>query len=135
MRYRPGQLPEIVAVSSRDNFYFASIRLARGDVDRIFETGITNSSYNTFKRIFQSRPFDDMPGLKARYYFVPAFSKRNDPERCIGTVRIEQGKDGRDFEFEMPKTLIANLLWFFEMKDLKDAQHLRSWHRDKISTV
>jgi hypothetical protein len=56
-----------------------------------------------------------------------AFCKRDDPERCIGTIRIEQGSNGRGFEFEMPRILISNLLWFHEMKSLKPAQHLRSW--------
>jgi hypothetical protein len=128
VRYAPGQLPEIIEAYARDDPYFASVRLARNSDDRIFELGVTQSSYYALKRIFQSRPFDDTPGIKARYYFVPKYSKRDDPERCIGTVRIEQGKDARDFEYEMPKTLIANLLWFFEMKDVKEAQHLQFWH-------
>jgi hypothetical protein len=128
----PGQLPEIIDAYARNSLYFASIHLARGDDDRIFELGITQTSYYALKRIFQSRPFDETPGIKARYYFVPAYSKRDDPEHCIGTVRIEQGKDGRNFEFEMPKSLIANLLWFFEMKDLREGRHLRFWPPDTV---
>jgi hypothetical protein len=128
-------LPEIVDAYCRENLYFASIRLARGGADRIFELGISASSYSALKRVFQSRPFDDMPGAKRRYFFVPTYSKREDPERCIGTVRIEQGSEGRNLEFEMPQMLIANLLWFYEMEKLSPAKHLRSWLPDEPSEV
>jgi len=130
MRYPPGMLPEILDAYERDDHSFASVRLLRGHEDRVFELGIARSAYLALRRVFQARPFEQIPGVTRRYYFVPSVSKREDPERCIGTIRIEQGRDGKQFEFEMPSGLIANLLWFFEMKTLAPAQHLRSWAPD-----
>ena len=131
MRYPPGKLPEIVNAYSRDDLFFAAIRLSRVGVDRVFELGISQSSYAALQRVFQTRPFDTMPGVSQRYFFVPsiviAHSAQDDPERRIGTVRIEQGHNGRDLNFPMPKSFIANLLWFYEMETLEPAQHLRSW--------
>jgi hypothetical protein len=127
MRYPPGMLPENLDAYERDGIHFASILLFRDREDRVFELGITNSAYSALCRIFQARPFGQIPGATRRYFFVPSVSKRQDPERCIGSVRIEQGRDGKQFEFEMPAGLIANMLWFYEMKTLAPAQHLRSW--------
>jgi hypothetical protein len=129
MEYPAGALPEILDAYSRDGLYFAAIRLARAGDDRAFELSITASAYAALRRMFQTRPFDQMPGLLQRYFFVQC-RKRDDPERCIGTVRIEQGRNGRNFEFEMPKVLLANLLWFYEMETLEPAEHLHSWPPD-----
>ena len=127
MRYPEGLLPEILDAYERDEHYFAAIRLIRGGDDRIFELGISRSSFLALLRVFDLRPFDAMPGVGRRYFFVPGYSKREDPERCIGTVRIEQGHDGKQCEVEMPSSLIANLLWFHGMATLAPAAHLKSW--------
>ena len=41
------------------------------------------------------------------------------------TVRIELDKRGKQFDFEAPKELIGNLLWFLKLKNFKDADFLR----------
>ena len=132
MRYPAGRLPEILDAYSREGHYFASVRLERAADDRVFELGISDSGYAALRRIMQTRPFDQMSREKQRYFFVPSYSKRDDAERCIGTVRIEQSRDGQNFEFEMPTTLIANLLWFYEMDTLEPASHLRSWRHNEV---
>jgi len=40
------------------------------------------------------------------------------------TVRIEQGRDATTMEFEIPKELHANLLWFSQLKDADEARYL-----------
>jgi hypothetical protein len=126
LRFPPGKLPEIIDAYERDGLHFAAIRHARAGDDLIFELGISANSHAALRRVFQTRPFDQMPGLKHHYFFVPSYSKGDDPERCMGTVRIEQGNEGRNIKVEMPKTLIANLLWFYEMETLEPAKHLHS---------
>jgi hypothetical protein len=134
MRFAPGELPEIIDVQKRDGLHFAWIRLVRSDEDRVFELGISASSFAALKRVLQARPFDDMPGLSRRFFFVPSYSKRDDPDKCIGTIRVEQGSIGRNIEFEMPQTLIANLLWFYDMTTHEPARHLRSWDFQETSS-
>ncbi|MGN6625323.1 MAG: hypothetical protein ACTHLN_01775 [Tepidisphaeraceae bacterium] len=126
MRFPPGKLPEVIDACERDGLHFATIRHARAGEDRIFELGISANSHAALRRVFQTRPFDQMPGLKQRYFFVPSYSKRDDPERGVGSLRIEQGNEGRNIQVEMPKMLIANLLWFYEMEALEPAKHLHS---------
>lgn len=41
------------------------------------------------------------------------------------TVRVEQGRNGKQVETEAPRDLVANLMWFFELKDWAQAEHLR----------
>ncbi|HQL53291.1 MAG TPA: hypothetical protein PLQ87_01160 [Phycisphaerae bacterium] len=128
MRHPLEKLPEIVAAYSRDGLYFASIRLSRAGVGRVFELGISRASYLALRRVFQTRPFDALPGLRQRYYFEwPHRRNDADPNRCSGTIRIEQDRRGRNMEFELPQQLIANLLWFYEMETLEPARHLRCW--------
>lgn len=126
MRFPPGKLPELIDAYERDGLHFAAIGLERAGEDRVFELGVSANAYAALRRVFQTRPFDRMPGLAQRYFFVPSCSKRDDPERCIGTVRIKQGNQGRNSDVEMPMALIANLLWFYEMETLEPAKHLRS---------
>ena len=130
MRYPLNKFPEIVDAYARDNLYFAAIRLIRLDSDRVFELGISEASYRALRRLFQLRPFDKLPGIKYRYFFDSCHSRRDDPNRCIGTIRIEQGRDARNFQVELPEHLIANLLWFYEMESHVPASHLHSWPHD-----
>lgn len=128
MRYPPGKLPEIIDAYLRDNLYFAAIRLQRAGTDKVFELGISHASYLGLRRVLQTRPFDQMPGVSQRYFFVPSYSRNDaDPDRCSSAIRIEQGRNGEDMMFELPQQLIANLLWFYEMETLEPASHLRSW--------
>ena len=121
-------LPEITDAYIREDLYFAAVRLQRVRADRVFELGISRASHSALRRVFQARPFDRMPGMSQRYFFVPNYSRNDeDLDRCSGTIRIEQGSDAKDMVFELPMQLIANLLWFYEMETLKPASHLRSW--------
>jgi hypothetical protein len=118
--------PELVDAYQTGELYFAAIALSHGGTERVFELGISAASYSALKRVFQTRPFDMMPGVNNRYFFVPIYS-RNPGNSAPCDIRIAQGKDGRGFRFELPKELIANLLWFHEMQSFESAKHLRSW--------
>ena len=110
----------------RGGLYFAAIAVSRAGTERVFELGISETSYSALKRVLQTRPFDAMPGAKRRYFFLPIYSRNpGNIARC--DIRIEQGTDGRGFRFELPKELIANLLWFDEIQSFETEKHLRSW--------
>jgi len=69
--------------------------------------------YKALRRILQTRPFDPLSKLPCRYFIDG------------GSIRIEQGREGRAFQFEMPDSLARNLLWFAWLRDFADAAHLR----------
>jgi hypothetical protein len=142
MRYNRDDLPEIRDAYERDGFYFGIVSVTRGRESRTFEFGVKVKAYSALKRILGMRPFDRMPGAQYRYFFVPtvgvkltAFPKNGRPrgsvrsDKLIASIRIEQGRLGKQFDVEAPRELIANLLWFYEMKDLAEAGHLCALER------
>jgi hypothetical protein len=124
--------PEIVDAYQRGGHFFAAIGLCREGSERVFELGISAASYVALKRVLNCRPFDAMPGLAYRRLFLPVYG-RGPGDTTDVEIRIEQGRDGKAFHFEMPKDLVANLLWFDQMTDYRPAQHLRSWQAGETS--
>ena len=118
--------PQIVDAYQRGDHFFAAIGLHRHECDRVFELGISAASFAALKRVLNFRPFNTMPGVTYRRFFLPIYG-RNEGDTASVEIRIEQGRDGKAFRFDLPKDLIANLLWFDEMTDFRPASHLRSW--------
>ena len=75
------------------------------------------------KRVSQLRPFDQMPGQQCRYFFVPTV-RRLEGDRVMMTVRVEQGRDGKQVETEAARDVVGNLIWFYELDDWSKAEHL-----------
>jgi len=123
MRDNHDGMPEILDALERDGHYFGLVRLEREGQERRFQFGISRDAYLALKRVFDLHPFEVMPGLVHRYFFVPAYS-RLDETRMMMTVRVEQGRDGKQVEVEATKDLVANLKWFIELDDWKKAEHL-----------
>jgi hypothetical protein len=72
------------------------------------------------------RPFEDLPGLEYRYFFVDSFGMPEvDGGDCRMTVRIVVGDRGRNFDVAMPLDLVKNILWFCRLRSFDDAGHLR----------
>jgi hypothetical protein len=112
-------------VSERDGAFFAIIGAAVSGERRQFEIGLTPDAYRAITRVLQARPFDQLPGLKYRYFFVPSIDRLPARAAVEADFRIEQGNVGRHFRFEIPEALAANLMWFFKLNDFALASHLR----------
>ena len=125
MRDNHDRLPEILQAFERDGAFFATVAVTIASDTRQFEIGLQEDAYRAVKRVLDSRPFDQLPGTAYRYFFVPTVGRT---ERGTANVdfRIEQGASARQFSFEIPVSLAANLMWFFELKDFSPTSHLRS---------
>jgi hypothetical protein len=121
--------PQIVDAYQRGDHFFAAIGLHRDESARVFELGISAASFTALKRVLNFRPFNAMPGLTYRRFFLPTYSSSEGGTASV-EIRVEQGRDGKAFRFELPKDLIANLLWFDQMTDFRPASHLRSWESE-----
>jgi hypothetical protein len=128
MRDNHAGLPEIISAYERDGYYFGVVSITIADVTKRYEFGIDQTSYQAIARLFDLRPFDRMPGIKYHYYFSPKAGRKDDSSTYHCAVRIEQENRGKEFEIEAPKTLIANLMWFFQVKDWKELSQLREIH-------
>jgi len=115
-------MPELFAAFERDGRYFATVRVTLGDT-RDIEFGVPFDEYRALRKILQSRPFDQMPGLRYRYFIDHAIGRKGERSATID-IRIEQGRSGRQFPFEVPLSLARNLYWFAQLKDFSDASHL-----------
>ncbi len=123
MRDNSNGLPEILEAAEKEDLYYGFIGLARNDEHRKFRLGISREGYLALKRALQIRPFDQMPGVPCRYFFVPSV-RRLGGERAMIGVRVEQGRDGQQFDIEAPLDLVANLMWFYQLDDWLKAEHL-----------
>ena len=123
MRDNHEGMPEIVDAFQEGDHYFGLVQLERNGEQRRFRFGVSRDGYLALKRVLQLRLFDQMPGVKCRYFF--AFGvRRLEGERVMMGVRVEQGRDSKQFETEAVRGVAANLMWFYELDDWSKAEHL-----------
>lgn len=123
MRQWNRPLPEIVDAYERDDHLFGCVRLERAGEQRCFQFGVDRSAYVVLRKVLQIRPFDQMPGLRHRYFFLPGV-QRLDDERANIFIRVARGREDKQVTTEAPIGLIANLMWFFELEDWAAVEHL-----------
>jgi hypothetical protein len=123
MRDNHDGLPEIVDAFEEGGLYFGVVRLERRGEEKRFRFSVSREGYISLKQVLQLRPFDHMPGLKCRYFFSPG-ARRLDNGRAMMTVRVEQGRDGKQLEVEALRDVVANLMWFYKLDDWNKAVHL-----------
>jgi hypothetical protein len=116
-------MPEFIDAVEKDGGYFGVIGATEGDRERRFQFSLSVQGYGAFKRVLQDRPFDLMPGLKYRYFYSGS-QKCAPDEKYKMTVRIELDRDAKKKDFDIPKDLHANLLWFQRLDSLAEAEHL-----------
>ncbi len=119
-------MPEILKAYERDGFYFGVVRIVLSGGTAAFEFGMDRAGYSALRRIFQTRPFSNMPGIEYRYFFTGTYGSRKKGEEPVTfEIRIEQGVNATSREFDGPTSLVSNLRWFMKLKDLRDASQLK----------
>jgi len=110
----------------RDGLYFGVVRVCASSEAASFEFGVERAGYLALRRIFESRPFGSMPGVKHSFYFIGNHSKEESAHESITIgIRIEEGMNGQNFEFSCPLPLAKNLKWFLYLRDLRETAHLK----------
>ncbi|HET6840887.1 MAG TPA: hypothetical protein VFK06_04260 [Candidatus Angelobacter sp.] len=124
MRDNHNGCPELFDAYERDGLYFGAVRVTVAGEIAAFEFGVQKSGYLSLKRILQSRPFEHR-GLY-RYFFTGTFSKRESASETVKfCVRIEQGRNGKNYDFYGPVSLVANLRWFQSLENLESTTNLK----------
>ena len=127
MRDNHDGYPEIIDAYEREGQHFGVVRLVLGDGTSTVEFGVSMSGYFGLKRILNARLFEKLPGVGYRYFFTGSFTGAMKPEQGefeFG-VRIEQGTTAKKVQFSGPKSLLANLLWFAELKSTEETSGLK----------
>jgi hypothetical protein len=126
MRDNHEGLPEIISAYERDEHFFGLVSLTIGSITKTFEFGIDQSSFIAIQKILQMRPFEQFPGTRYRYFFCPKAGRDpKNPKKAFCDIRIEQEYRGKQFEVTAPESLIANLMWFWKVKNLSEITKLR----------
>src|ERR1700690_212518 len=128
MRGTHDGMPEILKAYQRGEFYFGVVRIDVSDGTAVFEFGVDYAGYIALRKVLQTRPFSNMPGIEYRYFYAgPLGYGRRDKNEAPVTydVRIEQGEDAKRFEFEGPTSLVSNLIWFMGLKNLNEESQLK----------
>jgi hypothetical protein len=116
--------PELLDAYEREGSYFGAIRVVVAGEVAAFEFGLDDRGYRSLKRVLRSRPFE--PRGQYRYFFRGNFSKREATSDTVTFgVRVEEGRNGKGFNFEGPTSLVSNLLWFQSLKDLQATASLK----------
>jgi hypothetical protein len=124
MRDNHDGYPELLDAYEREGSYFGAVRVTVAGEVAAFEFGIEERGYLSLKRVLQSRPFE--PRGQHRYFFRGNFSKREAASDTVTFgVRIEQGSNGKGFDFDGPVSLVSNLLWFQSLKDFQSTAPLK----------
>jgi hypothetical protein len=116
-------MPELLAAFERDGSFFATARITLDDDARDIEFGVPEADYKALRRILQTHPFDPLSTLPCRYFIAGSIGRAGEHTGSVD-IRIEQGREGRQFPFEMPLSLARNLYWFVQIRDFADAAHL-----------
>ena len=119
-------MPEILNAYERDGFYFGVVRIVVSKETAAFEFGVNQAGYNALRRVLQTHPFSNLPGIEYRYFFTGDYDRKKPGEEPVTFyIRIEQGSDASKFKFEGPTILGWNLRWFMQLRDLRDVGPLK----------
>jgi hypothetical protein len=119
-------MPEIIGAFERDGHFFGVIQVVLDGEHYAFEFGVDKSGYLVLKRVLQFHPFDTLPGAPYRYFFAGGLGRLGQKGGPVSfNVRVEQGRDAKQFNFKGPWELGANLQWFLELRRPEEAVQLR----------
>ncbi len=125
MRDSNDNMIELLDASKANNVFSSLIRHTINGNDLKLRFGIDSSDYSRLKRILEFRPFENTGIAPYRYFF--ALSYRDNPNNQDSTfisVRVEQLGRHKQFEFELGKKYISNLLWFNGLTETKEIEQL-----------
>jgi len=102
---------EILDTYKHNELCFALIAKCFGNERHIYQFGISQAGYNTIKRIFQYRPFNNLSNSKYRYYWH--YGCGND-QYFYSDIQFEQDNNSKSYKIKADKLFGSNLKWFLE---------------------
>ena len=84
--------PEILAVRLRDGAHFLVVQmLVAGQVHR-FEIPVDVRAAVIMRRVLQTRPFEDLPSARYRYFFSGGYTYSQRQDRFSSTYGFNKGE-------------------------------------------
>ena len=123
MRDNSKGMPQLVEAISEAEGYFGIIRCGDDAEQQTYRIGLQENEFKGWRKVLTTRPFDSLNVQPCRYFFAGAGRHAN--RKTYGRIRIEQDSEGREFEIDLPENMVANLVWFLQLGDPREAEHLR----------
>lgn len=125
MRDTNENMIELLDVSRENDIYSSLIKHQINGEFYNLRFGILTSDFVRLKRIIEFRPFENTGVAPYRYFFALNYSNHPlDKSLAVISVRVEQHDRHKQFDFDISKEFISNLLWFNSLKDKKDIENL-----------
>lgn len=116
---------ELLEAAKANNIYSSLIRHSVDGETLKLRFGIEQSDYSRLKRILDFRPFEDSGVAPYRYFFTLSYRNNPDNEKtAFISIRVEQLCRHKQYEFELGKNYISNLLWFDGLKETREIEEL-----------
>ena len=117
---------ELLDVNKENNIYSSTVSHKIEGKEIKLNFGIEKSDFSRLKRILEFQPFQNGGLGKYRYFFATKYGSHPDQKTLsFINVRVEQLKINKEFEFELSKKYISNLLWLNEIQSLQEVIHLK----------
>lgn len=125
MRDTNENMIELIDVSKEKEIYSSLIKHQINGEFYKLRFGILTSDYGRLKRILEFRPFENTEVSPYRYFFAQSLRKDSSNENIVHIdIRVEQLDKHKQYEFQISKKFMSNILWFSEIKDKKEIEHL-----------
>lgn len=118
MRDNHDGLIELLEVSNDDNIYSCVISLTVGYEKLKLRFGINTTDYVNLLRISQFRPFENTAFTPYRYFFTGSYRKKENNMAAL-SIRVEQHRMHKNYEFDVTQTFVSNILWFYSVEDIE----------------
>ena len=125
MRDNHQHMVELLEVSRVEGIYSALIQHEIDGQAYKIRFGIKSFDYNKLKRILEFRPFENTGVGAYRYFFARSYRPDAESEELVHIgVRVEQLNRNKQYEFEVSKAFVANIIWFQQLKGAEEIQDL-----------
>jgi hypothetical protein len=119
-------MPELVRVLERNGHALGLVRITIGRDVRDLELPLTAATRAGFVRVLNVQPFDQMPGQPYRYFFARSIRRLESGDAAEVGIRVEAGRDAKNFDVIVPLEFAKNLVWLSELKDWSEVAQFHS---------
>ena len=118
MRDTNDDMIQLLDCSSEGGTYSALVRHKIGGKHYNLRFSIEPSDYPRLKRILQFRPFENSGVAPYKYFFSCSYSFAKGENSGLVAVRVEQAGNHKEYDFEISRRFMSNILWFKTLEDI-----------------
>ncbi|MBN2755494.1 MAG: hypothetical protein JXR81_11635 [Candidatus Goldbacteria bacterium] len=125
MRDNSEGMPEIIKTYTENGNHFVVVGKTIDGINKSFAFWISEKAFVLINKVLSFYPFDKLLKDRYKYFFAGCIRKDSKKNTQYTDFRIEQGKNGKQFEFEVELQFLKNIIWFSELKDFEQVKHLK----------